>query len=186
MAGETQEQAKEQVQESKAETIDIEAIKAEARAQAAKEIAGLNRKVSEYEKKVKDIELSKLDETERAKREAADAIAERDQIIAETKLIKLEAYRDKTLAGMGIPMEFAKHIKGSSEDEITLNAKELKTLFDKTVEDRVKSTTNQLLSGTSPKASDAPLGKTMKRDQFTVMNGMEQRDFIRSGGKVVD
>jgi len=175
-----QEQANTQVQEE----VKPDPI-AEAKAEAAKEIAGLNRRISQMDKALKDSELAKLTEAERAKAEIELAKTERDMILKETAQIKLDAYKEKSLAQMGIPLELAKHLSGNTEEEIASNLKELKDLLDKTVNKKITETTNQLLSGKAPNQSTPPAG-TITRAAYEALSQMDKTKVLAAKTKIVN
>ena len=175
-----QEQANTQVQEE----VKPDPV-AEAKAEAAKEIAGLNRRISQMDKELKDAELAKLSESERAKAEIELARVERDNLLKETAQIKLDAYKDKTLVQMGIPLELRKHLSGDTEEDIASNAKELKDLFEKTVNQKVTETTNQILSGKAPNQSTPPTG-TITRAAYEALSQMDKTKVIAAKTKIVN
>lgn len=159
---------------------------AEAKAQAAKELAGLNRKISEMEKILKQAELAKLDDVSRAKAEADNAKAERDALIKETQKLRIDMHKEKSLIKVGIPTDFMKYLNGDTEEDVDTNIKGLKEFLDKELDSRMKTATAKLLSGDVPNAVTTPGAKTMKRDAFFTLDAKAQGEYVKAGGKIVD
>ena len=120
------------------------------------DIAGLNRKVSEVTKE-RD-ELKKKTMTDEEVR-AAEIEEERQlRIAAETKAEALERKQiiDVELAGVGLPLEFAKYISGKEESEIKTNVNELSEYIKDTANKLKEQEINQRLSGKAPVAGSSP------------------------------
>lgn len=109
-----------------AEIQDIEKIKKELEERFKAEIAGLNRKVSEAEKKAKELEKSKMTAEELAKAEKEELEAERNALKARARELAIK----DALVDVGLPKDLAKSISGETEEEIRASAKALKGLLD--------------------------------------------------------
>ena len=107
----------EQVDETKQDSqLNVEELIAQKTAEIAeqykKELAGLNKRNSELEKKVKLTEQEKMTEAERLEAERKELQAEKDAIKRE----KINLQIIKELASVGLPADFANRISGESED----------------------------------------------------------------------
>lgn len=181
MENEVQEQANVQVSDT---TVKPDPV-AEAKAEAAKEIAGLNRRISQMDKELKEAELAKLSESERAKAEIELARVERDNLLKETAKIKLDLFKEKSLVNMGIPATLAKHINGNTEEEITLNVKEFKDYMDSVVNQKITETTNQILAGKAPSQSTPPAG-TITRAAYEALSQVDKTNVLKAKTKIVN
>jgi len=115
-----------------------------------KEIAGLNRKNTEYEKTIQTKELEKLSEKERAEAELEIKRKEKEQLDSEIKNLARSRIVDKTLFDSGMPSDFSDRIKGDNEDEIKADVKKLNEYIDKLVVERVTKQVNEKLGGAAP------------------------------------
>ena len=121
----------EQVDETKQDSqLNVEELIAQKTAEIAeqykKELAGLNKRNSELEKKVKLTEQEKMTEAERLEAERKELQAEKDAIKRE----KINLQIIKELASVGLPADFANRISGESEDEIKADVKALNKFLD--------------------------------------------------------
>ncbi len=139
-------QAQEQVQveEPKVESTDK---LVELEEKYKKELAGLNKRNSELEKKVKLTEQEKMTETERLEAERKELQAEKDAIKRE----KINLQIIKELASVGLPQEFAKRISGTTEEEIEQDVLDLKSFLDKRAHELSESEIAKRLQGDTPK-----------------------------------
>ena len=171
---EKQEQVESQAKEQ--DTKDIETMIAEANAKLKaeleerykKEIAGLNKRNSELESKVKKTELEKMSEAERIEAERKELEAEKQTI----KQQKIDLMVAKELANSGLPEEFAKRISGETEDEIKADVKWLK--------DFLTSKARELSEGEIAKrlAGDAPKGG--QKTDVSTLQGMYDKAKARN------
>ena len=142
-------QAQEQVQveEPKVESTD-KLVELEERYK--KELAGLNKRNSELEKKVKATEAEKMTEAERLEAERKELQAEKDAIKRE----KINLQIVKELASVGLPADFANRISGETEDEIKADAKALKDFLDKKAHELSEAEIAKRLKGEVPKGGE--------------------------------
>lgn len=173
----------EPVVEPKVSDTTIDPV-AELKAESAKEIAGLNRRISQMDKALKDAELAKLNETERAKAEIELAKTERDNILKETEQLKRARMIDVAIVDAGLPLDFANRIKGTTEDEIKEDVKVLKEWLDKTVNQKIAETTNQILSGKAPTQSAPPAG-SITRASFEALSQVDKNKVLAAKTKIV-
>ena len=142
-------------QDKSQDTQDIETMIAEANAKLKteleerykKEIAGLNKRNSELEGKVKKTELEKMSEAERIEAERKELEAEKQTI----KQQKIDLMVAKELANSGLPEEFAKRISGETEDEIKADVKWLKDLLTSMAHELSEGEIAKRLGGEPPK-----------------------------------
>ncbi len=140
-----------------------------------KEIAGLNRKNSEYEKAIQAKELEKLSEKERAEAELEIKRKEKEQLDNEIKNLSRSRVVDKILFENNIPPDFANRIKGETEEEITKDIKMFNDYINKIVEERVTKQVNEKLSGRAPVAGNTPNGTKMTLEEIEKLPSHEQR-----------
>lgn len=140
------------------------------------EIAGLNRKNSEYEKAIQAKELEKLSEKERAEKELEIARAEKERERAETEKLRRDRIVDKVLFENDIPLEYAERIKGKTEDEITADVKAFNEFIDKLVEKRKEAAVNTALSGRAPTAGRTQTAQTISRADFDKLPNAQKRE----------
>ena len=142
-------QAQEQVQveEPKVEPTDK---LAELEEKYKKELAGLNKRNSELEKKVKATEAEKMTEAERLEAERKELQAEKDAIKRE----KINLQIIKELANVGLPADFANRISGETEDEIKADVKALNKYLDTRAHELSEAEIAKRLKGENPKGGD--------------------------------
>ena len=114
------------------------------------EIAGLNRKNSEYEKAIQAKELEKLSEKERAEKELEFLKQEKEKEQAETERLRRDRIVDKILFDNNIPLEFNERIKGNTQEEILSDVKAFNDFVEKIVVQRVEKTVKEKLGGAAP------------------------------------
>ena len=161
---EKQEQVESQAKEQ--DTQDIETMIAEANAKLKaeqeerykKEIAGLNKRNSELEGKVKKTELEKMSEAERIEAERKELEAEQQTI----KQQKIDLMVAKELANSGLPEEFAKRISGETEDEIKADVKWLKDFLTTKAHELSQGEIAKRLGGEPPKGGQKPDVSTLQ------------------------
>lgn len=142
-------------QDNSQDTKDIETMIAEANEKLKseleerykKEIAGLNKRNSELEGKVKKTELEKMSEAERIEAERKELEAEKQTI----KQQKIDLMVAKELANSGLPEEFAKRISGETEDEIKADVKWLKDFLTSKAHELSEGEIAKRLAGDTPK-----------------------------------
>ena len=149
-----------------------------------KEISGLNRKISEDEKTIKQKELEKLSGIEREKAEAELIRAENAKIKHENAELERKRIIDSEFFNSGIPSEFAKPINGQSVEEIQADVKEFNDFINKRVIELKEKAVNDALSGKAPAMGAAPGSKVITDAQFKAMNPRDHAAFFASGGKI--
>jgi len=168
-----QEQAKTQAQvpDSQAEVQDDSKIR-EIEEKYKKEIAGLNKRVSEFEKKTKALEAEKLTEAEKI------ALAQKDLEEERTTLRnQLKEYTIKeALVGAGLSIELARSISGESKEEIAASVKTLKGILDSEAKKIADAEINKRLGGRPPTGGVAE----------TVTGLQAQYDKAKKEGRVAD
>lgn len=131
---------------------DLETRLAAIEKQAKLEIAGLNKRNSELEKKVRESELEKLTTKERAEAE----LKIQEERIAELKKTEMEFITKDRLNNLGLSKEsvlkLTEIIKGSDESEIDKIVEILGSVINAESEIRKEKTINKALGGTPPKA----------------------------------
>lgn len=152
MADEQVQQVTEVQAESQGANQDVLKRLAEIEAKYAKETAGLNKRNSELEKKVKQTELEKLTETEKFALERKELEAERALVAKERKDLLVA----KELANAGLPPEFANRISGATEEEIKVDVKWMKTFLESTAHKLSESEISKRLGGTAPQGGTPP------------------------------
>jgi hypothetical protein len=158
---------------------EIEKVKLEMAEQFKSEIAGLNRKNSEYEKEIKAKELEGKSEAEQKEL----LLLEKEAI--QKEIIELNRGRivDKTLNDSGLPLDFAKRIIGADEVSIVADIKVFSEFIEATAQKRAESIINERLGGKTPEAGVSPAGGVdeqikqaqQKGDFVTVMTLKEQK-----------
>lgn len=175
---EKQEQAIEQVQAPQAQAEQaqaktIEEIKKELEEQLREqfriEIAGLNRKVSEAEKKAKELEKSKMTAEELAKAEKEELEAERNVLKARARELAIK----DALVSVGLPKDLAKSISGETEEEIQASAKALKDLLDAQAKALADAEIQRRFGGKEPAGGVAP--KKMTYEEITKVPDPKER-----------
>jgi len=131
---------------------DLETRLAAIEKQAKLEIAGLNKRNSELEKKVRESELEKLSTKERAEAE----LKIQEERIAELKKTEMEFITKDRLNNLGLSKESVSKltdiIKGNDESEIDKMVEIIGSVINAESEIRKEKTINQALGGTPPKA----------------------------------
>lgn len=140
-----------------------------------KEISGLNRKISEDEKVIKQKELEKLGEKERAAAELEIARKEREKIENETRELKRQRIVDAALIDAGIPIEFAKRINGQDEAEIQADVKAFKGYIDSLVNALKEKAVAEALAGKAPVSGKVESGKKMTLEEIEKLPSHEER-----------
>lgn len=154
---------------------DLEARLAEIEKKYKSEIAGLNRKVSETEKKARELELEKLSEEEKLKKILEDQKNE----IAQNEKIKRDLLIGNKLLSAGLqPEKYAKRVIGMTEDEIENDILELKNLLKSDAELLAEKKINEKLSGKTPEAG-ASISE-MTRAQFEALDPISRMDIMKS------
>ena len=145
-------QAEEQVQveEPKVEQ-ELDSKLVELEEKYKKELAGLNKRNSELEKKVKLTEQEKMTEAEKLEAERKELQAEKDSIKRER--INLQIIKE--LASVGLPADFANRISGETEDEIKADVKALNKYLDTRAHELSEAEIAKRLKGENPKGGDA-------------------------------
>ena len=144
-------QAQEQVQveEPKVEQ-ELDSKLVELEEKYKKELAGLNKRNSELEKKVKLTEQEKMTEAEKLEAERKELQAEKDSIKRE----KINLQIIKELASVGLPADFANRISGETEEEIKADVKALNKYLDTRAHELSEAEIAKRLKGDNPKGGD--------------------------------
>jgi len=136
-------QAEEQVQVEEPKLVELEE-------KYKKELAGLNKRNSELEKKVKLTEQEKMTEAEKLEAERKELQAEKDSIKRER--INLQIIKE--LASVGLPADFANRISGETDDEIEADVKALNRYLETRAHELSEAEIAKRLKGDSPKGGD--------------------------------
>ncbi len=185
---EQQGQATEQVKATEvqateqANPTDIEKRLAEIESKYAKEKAGLDRRNSELENKLKAIEREKMIEAE--KLDAMRKEVEEERLSARRE--KTEFLKLKHLANAGLPEDFAKRISGESEDDIKSDVVSLKEFVESLAHKLSDSQLAKKLGGAPPKGGETGSTKTMNRATFEQLAPSEKHTFMSNGGILED
>jgi hypothetical protein len=139
-----------------------------------REISGLNRKISEDEKVIKQKELEKLSEVEKEKALTEMARKEREAEEAISASLRRDRIVDKALFDAGIPLEFAKRVSGKEESEILEDVKVFKDYIDKLVNEKKEKAVNEALAGKAPAAGKAP-NASLRQQLINQYNEAENR-----------
>lgn len=180
-----------QAQESTGQTVETPQNDAMAELQKAfelqkKEIAGLNRTVSEKEKAIKDIELAKLSAEDRAKAQTQAEIDELKAIADKERKTTLNLKKQNKVVGVGLKPEFANHINATTDEEIDEAIKLLKNTIDAEVKAQVEKARNEFYGGKAPTGGTPVHGKIATLEQFNAMNPKDRSAFMSSGGTIKD
>ena len=143
----------------------------------------------EYEAKLSNLETELAKERKAKMTEAERIEAERKEFEEKSKAL-MDRERKLTiieaLASVGLPKEFANRISGTTEDEITADAKSLKDYLDSKAHEMSEAEIAKRLKGDTPKGGQNPTGKTMTREAFQKLDPKGRIDFMASGGKLTD
>lgn len=126
------------------------------------ELAGLNRKVSELEKKNSDLEMAKLSDEERMKAEMEAAQSERDRLLAEADALKRSRMVETELNNAGLSIEFAKRIIGTTPEEISADVAALNDFITTQVNEKIENEVSRRLSGAAPQGGGSPEQNDLK------------------------
>jgi len=172
-------QAEEQVQveEPKVEATDK---LVELEEKYKKELAGLNKRNSELEKKVKLTEQEKMTEAEKLEAERKELQAEKDSIKRER--INLQIIKE--LASVGLPADFANRISGETEDEIKADVKALNKYLDTRAHELSEAEIAKRLKGDIPKGGD-PKTKLTEAEIEKLPTREERQKARRDNGYIV-
>lgn len=148
--------------EETVKTDDLEILakeKAELEERYKKETQGLNRKISELEKAMKEKEREGLDAVERERAELEDLKREREAVKQENERLKRNRLVDAALSEAGIPIDlFADRITGSTEDEIKEDVARLKAYLESVGNSARDSATKEFLKGKTPPSQESKDG----------------------------
>ncbi len=143
----------------------------------------------EYEAKLSNLETELAKERKAKMTEAERIEAERKEFEEKSKTL-MDRERKLTiieaLASVGLPKDFANRISGTTEDEITADAKSLKEYLDSKAHEMSEAEIAKRLKGDTPKGGQNPTGKTMSREAFQKLDPKGRIDFMSSGGKLTD
>jgi hypothetical protein len=142
-----------------------------------KEIAGLNRRNTELENEKQQLELTKLTEQERAKKELEIAQTEKDKIIAET----IELKKQTAVVSKGLDPDFAKLINGKTDEEIKISLETVMSHIDKEVNKRTEKAINDRFGGAAPQGGNPPKNATLQSayDEAKKKNAMASMTAIK-------
>ncbi len=147
-----------------------------------KEISGLNRKNSELEKEKTDLERQGLEEQERIKLELDDMKEAKLKEEQELTQLRRERTIESALVSAELPIQLARRINGSSDEEINSDIAEMKEFIQKISEEKAEKIVNERLGGKPPVQGKTPDGTTMKQADFKLLDPEEQMKFMKGGG----
>lgn len=150
-------------------------IAADLDAKYKNDIAGLNRRNSELEKKLADEQKAKMTEEERVKAELEEARTAREIALKEAENYKRSTLINKLLAENGLPLDFETRIKGMTADEITADVKALKTYIDAQVKTISESEVNKRLGGDPLKRGAESLSDNLTLDEIEAIPDATKR-----------
>ena len=119
----------------------------------------MNRRNTDLEKKLSEAEKAKMSEEERIKADLEEAKAEAAKERQEKESLLQGKIIDSELSSVGLPLSFAKYIRGEDEGSIKSNVKELNDLIVETANKLKETEINLKLSGKGP-VSGAPTDVT--------------------------
>jgi len=122
------------------------------------EIAGLNRAISEKDKKIQEMELSKLsaEDQVKARLDAANAEIERANMTA------IELKKSNAVVSKGLDPDFAKLINGKTDEEIKTSLETVMSHIDKEVNKRTEKAINDRFGGQAPQGGNPPQNATLQ------------------------
>ena len=124
----------------------------------------------------KQLSLSKLDETERAKAEKDSRIAELEEQLAQFTIERNKSELKSVLSARGLSAEYADII--TITEDVEANQATIDKL-DKLVKATVKAEVEKRLGGTAPKGNTAPAAE-MTKDQLLKMPMAEQAKLLET------
>lgn len=145
----------------------------------------------EYEAKLSTLE-TELAKERKAKMTDAERIeAERKEFEEKAKTLVERERRltiIETFASVGLPKDFANRISinGTTEEEITANAKAIKDYLDSEAHKASESEIAKRLKGDTPKGGQKTSDKVMTRESFEKLDPQAKIDFMVAGGKLTD
>jgi hypothetical protein len=172
----TPEQAPEQVQGSN-EASGLEARIAKMEETYKKELAGLNRTVSQKDKQLKQLEREKMTEAEQAKDILEEAKNRELEIAKKERNILV---KEKVIEA-GLPSHFMNRIQGEDEEAIIADIAEMKKTLDSLVNDNTQKEVNKRFSSPDPKGGQAADSKALTRSEFDGMGPMKQAEMMKNG-----
>jgi hypothetical protein len=122
------------------------------------EIAGLNRAISDKDKKIQEMELSKLSAEDQVKARLDAANAK----IAEAETTALELKKTNIVVSKGLDPDFAKLINGKTDDEIKISLETVMSHIDKEVNKRTEKAINDRFGGAAPQGGNPPQNATLQ------------------------
>lgn len=151
-------------------TFTLDEVMKLVQAEADKRVtAALKKQEKAFEKKMS---LSGLDEQQRALAERDQQIAEQNELIRNLTIAQNKAELTKTLAGRGLPVEFAEVIEvGDDAESAQQKIDALDTAFKRAIEEAV----NARLSGGSIPGRGAGKGATMTKEQIMQIKDPTER-----------
>jgi len=147
----TQDQATAQGSEINDELLEKakELLKSEFKSQ----IDGLNRTVSEREKRIKELEREKMSHEEQEQDRIKELEQEKER--AESELRKSLIAKHLFNAGLN-PEVYANRVIGNTEEEISSDVELLRSQYDTDLKTRLEQEKNKLFAGKAPEAGAAP------------------------------
>lgn len=151
-------------------SFTLEEVMRMVQAEADKRVtSALKKQEKAFEKKMS---LSGLDEQQRAIAERDQQIAEQNELIRNLTIAQNKAELAKTLAGRGLPLEFADVIEvGDDAQAAQQKVDALDTAFKRAIEEAV----NQRLAGGSLPGRGASKGATMSKEQIMAIKDPTER-----------
>lgn len=152
------------------QTFTLDEVMKMVQAEADKRVtAALKKQERAFEKKMS---LSGLDEQQRALAERDQQIAEQNELIRNLTIAQNRAELVKTLAGRGLPVEFADVIEVGDDAQLAQQKVDaLDTAFKRAIEEAV----NQRLAGGSLPGRGAGRGATITKEQIMQIKDPSER-----------
>jgi Cu/Ag efflux pump CusA len=145
-----QDQAAEQQQEQGTEQQATEQANTEQPdAKYKSEIAGLNRKIAEMQKQMKESSMTAEQKTEALKKEKAE-------LEQETATLRRNLIIEREMAAAGLPEEMAVRIYGDNENEIKEDIQKLKDYIQNLAKTEVANRTTGFKDNEIPQDGEAP------------------------------
>lgn len=153
--------------------FDPETFKAEVEKRFKTEINGLNRRNSELEKKLEEMEKAKMSEKERVEYDLQKAKEEAEKARREAHEFQLARTRLEKLFASGLDADAADFVGGATPEEIEGRIKKLNDYIERRASARVEAEVKRRFEDTAkPGGSDRPGGKLSYAD-ITKMSDAE-------------
>lgn len=149
------------------------------------DIAGLNRRNSELEKKLAEEQKAKMTEEERVKAELEEARVQAESARKEAENYKRSTLINKLLAENGLPLEFERRITGQTTEDIAADVKALKMYIDAQVKAISEAEVNKRLGGDPLKRGAETPGDNLTLDEIeAIPDPVKRLEALRKAGYV--